>query len=442
MNIVKQNILALAFILVPIVSNAQLNNLLQFAIDKIDSEVKDWSYKTQLENFERQHPQASPFEKYINQNIVYATVYHSINWSTLLMDGSDLLVDYLENANFEEEAAKLANFEYDTTKLGDINNKFGLYNVATAYSNMPNVLINKTNNIINSYSPKKISYMAQGKVGNYINLMIEESKKESAKQLPELLKPNSMEVLRNNYPNVYNQLNNDVSNNRRMAMLINLNPELYLDYYAKNVNNSNFKTNKNIVYWTEQFNNKPEKWPTKVPFLQFSDLGFEDNSKVTAGTRTIVKYNNNVYSVEDMEYLNHTLIGDETIKFQDLTITTDAIGRIKSISDYNLNKGKNPFKTKVKSKTLMSFHENSNDAKPYFAVPKKYKGPECLANIVPIKNTPYNKATIKEINKQISTIFKEKKQCNYRVTFEYDGATNIISGLKIEINGSEFNLKN
>jgi len=436
----------LLFFSTPLISNAQIEDVLNFAIgwyndgftealeSTIESKMQDWAVNSVMSEYLESRPQAGKMEKFLVKEVLTSAITESFDWSNFVSGfakvGSDMLIDYLENANFEVESAKLADFEYERPYLTITDRKYGLYDVATAYSDMPKKLTKTTNEIINAYSVKKISQMGDGAMVKYFDEKVNQSRNRcSIDELQNIYSQAAVELINDKYVGLSSLLLDMAKRDVRVALLINTNPELYLEYVKKTCNTLIKNNTIQMIYWTETFNIKPNNWPEKIAFAQYSDLEFSGNTDVSINDRLMAVVFDNKCEFKDFEMLNHKMMPMSEIKYNNVSFTTDKLGRIVNIS-CRLEKGKCLGKTKYKSKNIISEY-NLESAKPFFVIPKKCCGPECVANVYPIVKLPSNKETIKELKLLLKNGIKEN--CYMSSFITYDGVSSTIRDIKFQI---------
>jgi len=396
-------------------------------------------------------PQANDIEKYlVKEALLGLTDYVSgsdfFNWGDFFSGGlkiganliSDKIINLAESSNFEEESAKLADFAYERPMLNEIDRKYGLYDVTTAYSSMPQTLTKTTNNIINAYTPKKISLMGNGKMGVHLDAKAETSLYNcKIDELSDVYSQPTIAIVNEKYPNLIPVLMQMAQNDLRVPMLINTNPLLYLEYVNKTCNTLIKDKTIQMVYWTETFNKKPKNWPEKVPFAQYSDLKFSGSTDVSATDRVIAHISGTDVQAKDFEMLNHKMIPMSKLTFNGSIFYTDKLGRIDQIG-CRLSKGKCKQKTKYKAKNIIAEY-NVPLSKPFFVIPKKCNGPECIANVLPMVKTPQNKENMKTLKKNIKYGVKENLIMMTKIT--YVGSSSKIYSVSYQIGKTNVILK-
>ena len=232
-----------------------------------------------------------------------------------------------------------------------------------------------------------------------------------------------------------NHLIDNANNDKKFAMLINLNPELYLDFYNKTRQQTDLCNNRiQIVYWTETFNHKDERVPNDVDFVQYDELTFVDNTIMANGKLIATVYNNRT-RINSPDIFNHNLLPNTILDYDLASITTDVLGRPININAY-LKKGKNKTPTIFKkNKKFLAAINNDKTKMVFYLIPKKYQGINCLTNAVVIDKDKQNKQTIKEINKNI----KKSNDGAYNVSIYYKYNDQRV--IEIRVNGNEFTIQ-
>ena len=446
----KGRLLGVLLFSTPWVSNAQVSDVLDFAIgwynncfsetlqSTVESKVQDWAINSFMSDYLDDRPQAGEMEQFLVKEAFTSAITESFDWTNFVSGfakvGSNMLIDYLENANFEEESAKLADFEYERPRLAETDRKYGLYDVATAYSDMPKTLTKTTNGIINAYSVKQISQMGDGAMVKYLDDKVDQSRNRCRiDDLQNVYSQAAVELINDRYAGLSSLLLDMARRDVRVALLINTNPELYLDYVNRACNTLIKGNTIQMVYWTETFNQKPNNWPAKVPFSQYSDLKFTGNTDVYANERLLANTSENQCIAKDLEMLNHKMIPMARTSFNGMTFTTDKLGRIVTIS-CRIEKGKCKDKTKYKAKNIVAEY-NVEKAKPFFVVPKKCNGPECIANVIPVVSSPDNKFSMKMLKKNVKVGIKENLLMT--ASFSYLGSSSKMESISFKVGYEE-----
>ena len=115
------------------------------AIDKLTDYVEGKVGDIVDDEVTKTFPNANPIGKYIGTTAITSLLLEKnmFSWSGF----GGVMLDFMEASNFEEEAQKLKEWQYDKTKLSETDVKYGIYDITTAYSGMPAKLIQTTQDI-------------------------------------------------------------------------------------------------------------------------------------------------------------------------------------------------------------------------------------------------------------------------------------------------------
>ena len=405
------------------VKGVAINQLTDYVEGKVGDMVDDEVTQT--------FPNANPIEKYIGTTAIMSLLLEKnmFSWSGF----GGVMLDFMEASNFEEEAQKLKEWQYDKNKLSETDVKYGIYDITTAYSGMPAKLIQTTQDIAHQYNKTSLENMGNGQMTNHFSSLITNSRDSYyVDELSDIYSSQAISIINNKYPHLIKPLIDHANNDKKLAMLINLNPELYLDFYNKTSQQIDLCNNRiQIVYWTETFNHKDVRLPNDVYFAQYDELSFVDNT-IMANGELIATVHNNRTRICSPDIFNHNLIPNAILDYDLASITTDVLGRPININTY-LKKGKNKTPTIFKkNKKFLAAINNDKTKMVFYLIPKKYQGINCLANAVVIDKDKQNKQTIKAINKNI----KKSTDGAYNVSIYYKYNEQRV--IEIRVNGNKF----
>lgn len=206
-----------------------------------------------------------------------------------------------------------------------------------------------------------------------------------------------------------------------------------------------------LQYWGTIANKEDERLPQKVrPYTQH-ELKFSASSaneilvSSSNGKRlgTISSYD--IVTPCSIDLLNLHPIPKTTYMVAKNTYQTDHLGRVVSVTQSSLTKGKSDIKKgKIKAKHIMQLQSAPSEYKPLFLVSAKQQGTESRLNIVSLKKSKQNKQQLKAFEKKVKEVgkFNISTPIRYELFYSSDTDSQVPEYILITLCDEKFILSN
>jgi len=316
-------------------------------------------------------------------------------------------------SSLSEDALKIANYEIDSTHLLDIDRQYKQYSYGE-----PNY--NKANEELGKALQKFIYATPKGNLDAYAKGALAKDLQQRAENIKSAQQTTS-----------------------RLSLLFLTHPELSdLNNNWKKIN-SLYNNISQLYYWgilsKEQTFSCPRKYkltPTNQLVMgnglngkEYTVTDPESSTMIAkiaqkSSTPTCLVY------VKNIAMLNHAGMPNATYLVDNITYTTDKLGRIISVQQVIDSEYKHKSSMRVKCLKPKTFVTDSN-YQPYALANLKYNGTISYRNIIPIKNSKENKQQLNELKKGIKQGIKDVKSFSITTTIEYNDTRLTPKNIKI-----------